>query len=81
MWKQETGLRICCRAGKSDAGIIVELKYSQTFSGLESACERALAKIRDRRYAEYLKGEGRNEILACGIAFCKKRCRVVVEKL
>lgn len=64
-----------------DAGIIVELKYSQTFSGLESACERALAQIRDRRYAEYLKGEGRNEILTCGIAFCKKRCRVVVEKL
>lgn len=64
-----------------DAGIIVELKYSQTFSGLESACERALAQIRDRRYAEYLKGEGRNEILACGIAFFKKRCRVVVEKL
>ena len=64
-----------------DAGIIVELKYSQTFSGLESACERALAQIRDRRYAEYLKGEGRNEIFACGIAFCKKRCRVVVEKL
>ena len=64
-----------------DAGIIVELKYSQTFSGLESACERALAQIRDRRYAEYLKGEGRNEVLACGIAFCKKRCRVVVEKL
>lgn len=64
-----------------DAGIIVELKYSQTFSGLESACERALAQIRDRRYAEYLKGEGRDEILACGIAFCKKRCRVVVEKL
>ena len=64
-----------------DAGIIVELKYSQTFSGLESACERALAQIRDRRYADYLKGEGRNEILACGIAFCKKRCRVVVEKL
>ncbi len=64
-----------------DAGIIVELKYSQTFSGLESACERALAQIRDRRYAEYLKGEGRNEILVCGIAFCKKRCRVVVEKL
>ena len=64
-----------------DAGIIVELKYSQTFSGLESACERALAQIWDRRYAEYLKGEGRNEILVCGIAFCKKRCRVVVEKL
>ena len=64
-----------------DAGIIVELKYSQAFSGLESACERALAQIRDRRYAEYLKGEGRNEVLACGIAFCKKRCRVVVEKL
>lgn len=64
-----------------DAGIIVELKYSQTFSGLESACVRALAQIRDRRYAEYLKGEGRNEILVCGIAFCKKRCRVVVEKL
>ena len=64
-----------------DAGIIMELKYSKTFKGLEKACENAIAQIKDRRYEEILREEGRNKILAYGIAFCKKRCKVVVEKL
>lgn len=36
---------------------------------------------RDRRYDEELRKDGWNEILAYGIAFYKKRCKVVVERL
>ena len=64
-----------------DAGIIIELKYAQTFAGLEKACERAMNQIKERRYDEHLRNDGRNKILAYGIAFCKKRCRVVVENI
>lgn len=64
-----------------DNGIIIELKYSKTFDGLEKACKNAIAQIKDRRYEEILREEGRNNILAYGIAFCKKRCKVVVEIL
>jgi len=61
--------------------LFVELKYSKEISGMGQACEKALAQIKDRRYQEYLQNDGRNEILMYGIAFCKKRCKVVVEKL
>ena len=63
-----------------DAGIVIELKYSATFSGIEKACEKSMAQIEDRRYDEILREEGRENILAYGIAFCKKRCRVVCER-
>ena len=63
-----------------DAGIVVELKYSQTYQGMEGASERAIAQIKNRRYDEYLKNDDRNDILYYGIAFCKKKCKVVVEK-
>ena len=62
-------------------GIIIELKYSREAAGMDKACERAVAQIRERRYAEYLKNDGRDNILLYGIAFYKKRCKVVVEML
>ena len=65
----------------ADAGMILELKYAREAAGLAKACEKALAQIKERRYAEYLKNEGRNQMLFYGIAFYKKRCRVIVEKL
>lgn len=64
-----------------DAGIIIELKYAHTMNDLEKACERALGQIRDRRYDKVLREDGRDDVLAYGIAFYKKRCKVVVEKL
>ena len=64
-----------------DAGMIIELKYAATFRELDSACEKAMQQIRDRRYDEALRNDGRENILAYGIAFCKKRCKVVCEKL
>ena len=64
-----------------DAGIIVELKDVRSLHDLDQACERALEQIKDRRYDTELREDGRNDILAYGIAFCRKRCKVVVEKL
>lgn len=64
-----------------DAGIIFELKCSKDAAGLENACQRAMEQIKDRRYTEYLKNDGRDDILIYGIAFYKKRCKVVVEKI
>lgn len=64
-----------------NSGLIIELKSVGKITQLDDACERAMLQIHDRRYDEYLRNEGRNEILAYGIAFYKKRCKVVVEKL
>lgn len=64
-----------------DAGIIVELKYARSLHDLDQACEIALEQIEDRRYDTELREDGRNDILAYGIAFCRKRCKVVVKKL
>ena len=64
-----------------DVGIVIELKYARSFKELDQACERALEQIRDRRYDEALREDGRSEILAYGIAFWKKRCKVLAERL
>ena len=64
-----------------DTGIVIELKYARSFKELDQACERALEQIKDRRYDEALREDGRNEVLAYGIAFWKKRCKVVVDKI
>lgn len=64
-----------------DAGIVVELKYTKEYKDMEQACQNALDQIKDRRYQEYLLNDGRNDILLYGMAFCKKRCRVVVERI
>ena len=63
-----------------DAGVVAELKYTKEFKDMDRACQKALDQIRDRRYEEYLWNDGRHEILLYGIAFCKKRCKVVVSK-
>ena len=64
-----------------DTGIVIEVKYSPTLAGMESACVTALEQIKSKRYDERLRNEGRENVTAFGIAFCKKRCRVVFEKL
>ena len=64
-----------------EKGIVVEVKYSNTISGFDDACDRAMKQIRDRRYDEALREDGREHIIAYGIAFCRKRCKVVCEKM
>ena len=64
-----------------DAGMVIEVKYSPTLAGMESACQAAMAQIKEKHYDERLRNEGRENITAFGIAFWKKRCRVCFEKL
>ena len=59
-----------------DAGIIMELKYAHSFNDLDQACERAMEEIKDRRYDQVLREDGRNEILAYGIAFLKNAVKL-----
>ena len=64
-----------------DVGIVIELKYAHSMNELDKACKRAMGQIKNHRYDTELREDGRNDLLAYGIAFCKKRCKVVVEKL
>ena len=66
---------------KPNMGIVIEIKYAATFQGLGEACAKALEQIKARRYGERLRNEGREDILAYGIAFHKKRCKAVCERL
>ena len=64
-----------------DLGIVIEVKYAKEFKGLDAACDAAMAQIKQKRYDETLRDEGWCDILAYGIAFCRKRCKVAGEKL
>ena len=63
-----------------DAGIVIEVKYASSVAGLGKACEEALRQIREKRYDERLRNDGRTDVLIYGIAFCRKRCKVVCER-
>lgn len=54
---------------------IFEAKYSKSAELLLSECDRAIAQINDRMYAEEY-ADDYDEILCYGIAFFKKRCVV-----
>ena len=62
-----------------ETGIIIEIKYAET-GNLEAVSEEALKQIEDRRYEEQLLEEGVEHILKYGIAFYKKKCRVMTVK-
>ena len=64
-----------------EKGIVIEVKYANTIGGLDNACDKAMQQIRDRRYDEALREDGREDIIAYGIAFCRKRCKVLCEKM
>ena len=66
---------------KPNMGIVIEIKYAATFQGLGEACAKAMEQIKARGYDERLRNEGREDILAYGIAFHKKRCKAVCERL
>ena len=62
-------------------GFIVEIKTVKAEDQMAAACSRALQQIEDRNYAEELRRDGIREILAYGIAFCNKRCVVMVKRV
>ena len=64
-----------------DAGIVIEVKYARNIKELDAVCEIAMAQIKEKRYDEALRNEGRCDIIAYGIAFSRKRCKAVGERL
>ena len=60
-----------------ETGLILELKYAED-GDLEGACRKALQQIGVKHYEEALMEEGVDHILKYGIAFYKKRCRVML---
>lgn len=64
-----------------DMGIVIEIKYAASIEGLDLACRKAMEQIKMRRYDERLRNDGRENILAYGIAFNRKRCKAVCERL
>lgn len=62
-----------------DEGIIAELKYTKDFKAMENPVKSSETD-KDRRYQEYLLNNDRQNIMYYGIAFCRKRCKVLVER-
>ncbi len=63
------------------SGIVVEIKYVKEYKDMSEACIKALDQIKEKRYTQYLINEERTNILLYGITFCKKKCKIKVEKL
>ena len=55
---------------------MIEVKYAEN-DHLDAACEKALAQIEEKQYAEGLLENGMKKIIKYGIACCKKHCKVV----
>ena len=72
---------IIVKTDDPESGIVIEIKYSKDYAGLDSACQDALTQIKDKHYDQILRNENRNNILIYGLAFCKKTCKAAVEKL
>lgn len=60
--------------------VIIEIKRCRLFSQLDQKCEDALRQIEEKQYDAELIAEEYMNILKYGICFCKKSCRVKLEK-
>lgn len=56
--------------------IIMELKVSDTFQGMEKECQKALRQIEDEDYEAGLRSEGYSDIKKYGVCFYHKECMV-----
>ena len=60
--------------------VIIEIKISKTYQGMEEKCDEALRQIEEQKYEEALREEGYQDILKYGVAFYKKECMVKMQK-
>ena len=54
--------------------VIIEIKVSGTYQGLEDKCDEALRQIEEQKYEEALRQEGYQNIMKYGVAFYRKEC-------
>ncbi|MCI8959065.1 MAG: hypothetical protein HFG62_08100 [Lachnospiraceae bacterium] len=59
--------------------MVLELKVSDTYKGLDAACNRALQQIQEKEYDSWLPVEGYTEVWNYGIAFFRKQCKIKAE--
>ena len=67
---------IVIESDDGEMGIILELKYAQD-GNLNAACEDALKQIESNNYIEVLEEDGVEHIIKYGLAFYKKKCKVL----
>ena len=60
--------------------VIIEIKVSKTYQGLEGKCDEALRQIEEQRYEEELRQEGYQNIMKYGVAFYRKECMAKLQK-
>jgi hypothetical protein len=66
--------------GGMDKAVIFEFKVADKFDKLSAECEDALKQIEDNNYAAESIREGYTDITKYGIAFYKKRCKIMLGK-
>ena len=54
--------------------VIIEIKVSGTYQGLEEKCDEALRQIEEQKYEEALRQEGYQNIMKYGVVFYRKEC-------
>ncbi len=64
---------------RENSAIIFEVKYTKDYKDLESTAKTALDQIEEKNYDRYFEGWMPENITHYGIAFCRKRCRVLQE--
>lgn len=64
----------------SKTPVILELKVSDTFKGLEESCDEALNQISEKHYDHWLPDEGYSEVINYGVAFFKKQCKIKAQR-
>ena len=66
--------------GNADWLIKSNIEAGEGFADIVAETD-AIAQIKNQRYYEYLLNDDRRNILFYGITFCKKRCKVIVERI
>ncbi len=64
-----------------ELGIVIEVKVVKDFDKLDAACNAAIKQIEDKDYTANLREHNDKKILAYGIAFCGKKCKIIVKEM
>ena len=72
---------------KAKTGWVFELKYAEDKEksgeqdkNLGQACNEAIQQIKDNGYTSILKKDGMETIYISGVAFCRKKCKIICEQ-
>lgn len=68
-------------AADQDLGVVLELKQASDASTLRRVARQAAEQIESKDYARSLREDGAARVLACGIAFCRRQCAIIICEL